>query len=258
VVDNLLDDSVEVVAPDSVMKSPATAVAPANSEHLVSIYDEDEPIRPGQFSLFARSVGSAIVGTPTERRFLGLPHNVVPTRSAHRGRYAVASLRQPPAQVPFSSLELRLRPPGPSISTRWRAGNSVSLDANQPGVAAIVRLGGPSDWPPQGPRAFGPSHGYCRPEGGECARRCAQALIVYDPAVTALKAHIVNGRIVVDEPVDLPDGAEVQVYLYDASAEAMSAEERAALERALERSLVQADAGELIESDEVLAELQRP
>jgi predicted transcriptional regulator len=48
------------------------------------------------------------------------------------------------------------------------------------------------------------------------------------------------------------------VYLYDASAEAMSVEERAALDRALERSLVQADAGELVEADEVLAELQRP
>jgi hypothetical protein len=82
--------------------------------------------------------------------------------------------------------------------------------------------------------------------------------LVYDLAVTALKAHIINGRIVVDEPVDLPDGAEIHVYLYDASADAMSAEERAALEQALERSLVQADAGELVEADEVLAELQRP
>lgn len=81
---------------------------------------------------------------------------------------------------------------------------------------------------------------------------------MYDPVVTALKAHIVNGRIVVDEPVDLPDGAEVHVYLYDASEEAMSADEREALERALERSLAEADAGELIEADEVLAELRDP
>ena len=86
----------------------------------------------------------------------------------------------------------------------------------------------------------------------------AEASIAYVPVVTALKAHIVNGRIVVDEPVDLPDGAEIHVYLYDASAKAMSADERAALERALERSLVQADTGELVEADEVLAELQRP
>ena len=75
--------------------------------------------------------------------------------------------------------------------------------------------------------------------------------------MTALKAHVKNGRIVVDEPVDLPDGVEVSVYLYDASADAMSAEERAALERALERGIAQADAGELVEADEVLAELRR-
>ena len=60
-----------------------------------------------------------------------------------------------------------------------------------------------------------------------------------------------------DEPVDLPDGVEVNVYLYDAAADAMSKEKRAALERALERSIVQADAGELIEADEVLDELRR-
>jgi hypothetical protein len=75
--------------------------------------------------------------------------------------------------------------------------------------------------------------------------------------MTALKAHMRAGRIIVDEPVDLPDGFELRVYLYDAAAEGMSPEERTALERALERSIAQADAGELIDADEVLAELQR-
>jgi hypothetical protein len=76
--------------------------------------------------------------------------------------------------------------------------------------------------------------------------------------VNALKAHVVNGRIVVDEPVDLPEGAELRLYLYDAAADGMTAEERRALDRALERSLAQADAGELVEADEVLAELEQP
>jgi hypothetical protein len=67
-----------------------------------------------------------------------------------------------------------------------------------------------------------------------------------------------NGRIVVDDPVDLPEGAELHVYLYDTAGDPMSREDRAALERALERSLAQADAGDLIDADEVLAELQRP
>jgi hypothetical protein len=82
--------------------------------------------------------------------------------------------------------------------------------------------------------------------------------MVYTATVTALKAHVRNGRIVVDEPVDLPDGAEIDVYLYNDAANAMSLKERAALERALERSLAQADAGDLIEADDVLAELRRP
>ena len=82
--------------------------------------------------------------------------------------------------------------------------------------------------------------------------------MMYTASVTALKAHVMNGRIVVDDPIDLPDGAEIHVYLYDAAADAMSREERAALERALERSIAQADAGDLIDADEVLAELQRP
>ena len=58
--------------------------------------------------------------------------------------------------------------------------------------------------------------------------------------------------------MDLPDGAEVRVYLYDAAADGMSNDERAALDRALERSLAQADAGEMIDADKVLDELRRP
>jgi hypothetical protein len=75
--------------------------------------------------------------------------------------------------------------------------------------------------------------------------------------VSALEAHVKDRRIVVDEPVDLPDGAEVRVYLYDAAADAMDADERAALDRALDRSIAEADAGELVDADDVLAELQR-
>jgi len=76
--------------------------------------------------------------------------------------------------------------------------------------------------------------------------------------VTALKAHVRNGRSVVDEPIDLPEGAEVSVYLYDASADDLPVQERAALGRALERGVAQADAGELIDADLVLADLEQP
>ena len=91
----------------------------------------------------------------------------------------------------------------------------------------------------------------------ECSRNgCGARRVVYLDLVTALRAHVVNGRIVVDEPVDLPDGAEVRVYLYDAAADGMSKEERAALESALEQSIAEADAGKLIDADDVLDELR--
>ena len=50
----------------------------------------------------------------------------------------------------------------------------------------------------------------------------------------------------------------LQTILSDAAPEYMSATERAALEQALERSLTKADAGELLEADEVGAGLRRP
>ena len=51
--------------------------------------------------------------------------------------------------------------------------------------------------------------------------------------VNALKAHVKNGRIVVDQPTDLPEGTEL--YLVPAEqGDDMSAEELAALEAAIE------------------------
>jgi hypothetical protein len=71
-----------------------------------------------------------------------------------------------------------------------------------------------------------------------------------------LEAHVKNGQIVLDEPEELPEGMAVQVYRYDPEGDSLSDEERAALHRALDRSIAQANAGELIDADEVLAELE--
>ena len=60
----------------------------------------------------------------------------------------------------------------------------------------------------------------------EFAERCGRDSFVYLDLVTALKAHVVNGKIVVDETVDLPDGSEVRVYLYDAAAGGRGRNER--------------------------------
>jgi hypothetical protein len=56
----------------------------------------------------------------------------------------------------------------------------------------------------------------------------------------ALKAYVKGGRIVVDEPTDLPDGAEVEVVVID---DELSAEERAELHASLDRALDDSDAG---------------
>lgn len=74
--------------------------------------------------------------------------------------------------------------------------------------------------------------------------------------MSALKAHVENGRLIVDDPVDLPEGSEHYVYLDD-ELDWMSVEERAALNQSIERGLAQAKAGESIDADEVLAELER-
>jgi hypothetical protein len=68
-----------------------------------------------------------------------------------------------------------------------------------------------------------------------------------------LKAHVHNGRLVLDEPTDLPEGAEVNLAIVDE--DEMGEEERARLHAALERSTAQAKAGKLIDGDEVIGRL---
>ena len=67
-----------------------------------------------------------------------------------------------------------------------------------------------------------------------------------------LKAHVHNGRLVLDEPTDLPEGTEVRLTVAD---DAMGEEERAGLHASLERSMAQAKAGKLIDADVVLGKL---
>jgi hypothetical protein len=71
----------------------------------------------------------------------------------------------------------------------------------------------------------------------------------------ALKAHVKGGRLVLDEPTNLPDGAEVYVALVDG--DDLDDEERAALHRELEASIAEADAGETEDFSRVLAELRQ-
>ena len=69
-----------------------------------------------------------------------------------------------------------------------------------------------------------------------------------------LKAHVQNGRLVLDEPTDLPEGTEVSLRIDD-DFDDMDEEERARLHEALRRSMAQAKAGKLVDADEVLSRL---
>ena len=71
-----------------------------------------------------------------------------------------------------------------------------------------------------------------------------------------LRGHIENGRIVVDEGVDLPEGTEVKLSLVD-EADDLDEEDRARLHAALDQAQNEIDRGEGIPASEVIAELHK-
>jgi hypothetical protein len=69
----------------------------------------------------------------------------------------------------------------------------------------------------------------------------------------ALKAHVRNGRLVLDEPTDLPEG-EV-VYLQPVEDDDLDNEERAALHAALRKGSDAIARGDVVDADVVINEL---
>jgi hypothetical protein len=63
---------------------------------------------------------------------------------------------------------------------------------------------------------------------------------------------VVNGRVEVSD-VELPEGADVAVYIHDADVYELSEEEEAELEH----SIAQIARGEYVDGDSVIAELRR-
>ena len=70
-----------------------------------------------------------------------------------------------------------------------------------------------------------------------------------------LKARVRGGRLVVDEPTDLPEGTEVPLLPLDPG-DWLDDEDRAALHRALEASEEDVRRGDVFEAEEDLAELR--
>ncbi len=76
----------------------------------------------------------------------------------------------------------------------------------------------------------------------------------------AVKAIVKNGRLVVNEPTDLPEGEVVELVPLDevlaGGGDYLDDQERAALHRELDASIAETEGGKLVDADEVLAELR--
>lgn len=68
---------------------------------------------------------------------------------------------------------------------------------------------------------------------------------------------MVNGRLVLDEPIDLPDGTELELVIADAEDDLDDAE-RQALDKALTESWTSAKKGELLDHDDVMKIFDKP
>jgi hypothetical protein len=70
----------------------------------------------------------------------------------------------------------------------------------------------------------------------------------------AIKARVINGRLIVDEPSEFPEGTELDLTVA-ADTDELSDEERAALHKALRASWRSAQAGELKPARDLLDKL---
>jgi hypothetical protein len=74
------------------------------------------------------------------------------------------------------------------------------------------------------------------------------------------QARVRNGRLVLDEPTDLPEGKVVKIMVLDQDGDdvndEMSDEERAALDRSIDRGIAQIRAGEGIPAEVIVREIR--
>jgi hypothetical protein len=75
------------------------------------------------------------------------------------------------------------------------------------------------------------------------------------PDAMTLKARVKGGRLVVDEPTDLPEGTEVELLPLDPG-DWLDEDDRAALHQALKDSDEDIKAGRLVDAEVILRELR--
>jgi hypothetical protein len=81
-------------------------------------------------------------------------------------------------------------------------------------------------------------------------------LAAYTFFVTVFRAHVRNGKLVLEVPTDLPEGTAVELIRPDTEDD-IPPEERQAFEAALSRGMEQAERGETSSASDVLARLRR-
>jgi hypothetical protein len=76
----------------------------------------------------------------------------------------------------------------------------------------------------------------------------------------ALKAHVRGGRLVLDEPTDLPEGEDVDLVPLDevlaSGGDDLDAEERQRLEQSIDRGLEDVRAGRTVDAEQVIGRLR--
>ena len=74
--------------------------------------------------------------------------------------------------------------------------------------------------------------------------------------MSALKAHVKDGKLILDDPsTDLPDGAQVELYvLHD---DEFDPDERERLHESIREGIEQMKGGGLIDADDAMAVLRR-
>jgi hypothetical protein len=71
----------------------------------------------------------------------------------------------------------------------------------------------------------------------------------------SVRATVRNGRLIVDQPTDLPEGTVLDLVVDD-EGDQLDEEERRALNAAISRSLVQAEEGRTAPAEEILERLR--
>jgi hypothetical protein len=76
----------------------------------------------------------------------------------------------------------------------------------------------------------------------------------YGRDMAAVNAHVKNGRLVLDTPTTLPEGAEVRLWVIEG--DDLDDEDRAALHDAIREGIEDAKAGRTISADDWATELR--